>query len=90
MNEKELDKLSEYHKLIDKYDRKICKNIVKRIRTVRLIRKYKNENKMEIVDKNREKIVFDKVINLVKGRVNPKVMKKIYKIILKATINEEK
>jgi len=90
MNEKELDKLSEYRELIDKYDRKICKNIVKRIRTVRLIGKYKKENKMKIIDRNREKIVYDKVISLVKGQVNPKVIKKIYKIIIKSAIHEEK
>jgi len=90
MNEKELDKLSEYRELIDKYDRKICKNIVKRIRAVRLIGKYKKENKMKIVDKNREKIVYDKVIGLVKGQVSSSVIKKIYKIIIKACIHEEK
>jgi len=64
--------------------------MVKRIRVVRLVGKYKKENNMKIVDKNREKAVYDKVIGLVKGQVNPKVMKKIYKIIIKAAINEEK
>jgi len=90
MNESNLTRLAEYRSLLGKYEHKICKNVSRFIRMYNLIEKYKNENNISKTYKEQEKSIYKNVLEMSSGKVNPKLVIKIFKLIIKQAKHEKK
>ncbi|MBT4135581.1 chorismate mutase [archaeon] len=61
-----IDDLNEFRKEIDEIDSEILKLLGRRHRVVKKVKKYKKENNIEVVDLNREKIIFERLKKIAK------------------------
>ncbi|MDR3249871.1 MAG: chorismate mutase [Mycoplasmataceae bacterium] len=77
-----MDKIKKYRFLIDKCDKKICKNLIKRFQIVKLIGEYKKANHIQVLDNRRENLVKQKVRQLVKNSMPKNSIEKIYQCIM--------
>jgi len=55
------DELKEFRKKIDEIDNKILELLSERIEVVKRVKKYKQKKNLPITDRNREKIIFEKL-----------------------------
>ena len=78
-------KLERLRKEIDLVDRNISGLICKRLSIASQIRKVKKANQIKIEDKNRERIVINKVKKAVKSTKQKRAISNIYKEIIKQT-----
>jgi len=78
---KEILKIDNLRKEVDKIDNIIVKNLLKRLSIVQKIGKLKKNNKLNVVDKKREDIVIKKIQN--KAKKFKKEITDIYKSIIK-------
>ena len=87
INKKKLQKL---RKSLDKLDNLFIKLVKKRTSLVKEVLKLK-ENKNQIVDKKRIKIILKKIkIKSINNNIDPKVSKRIWKNMIHAFINYER
>ncbi|MDR0423073.1 MAG: chorismate mutase [Rickettsiales bacterium] len=78
--------LDELRKKIDVCDKKIVEALVERFEIVGKIGEYKKQNNIPIVNKDREKIVIDKVKSLSENRIPDVVIEKIYAAIISSAV----
>lgn len=86
------NKLLNYRKTIDSIDDKILDLLVMRFSTIESIGKYKKENNIAVVDKNRINQILSKTEKIAQSSgFDPKIFKNIYLTIIRsACIMEEK
>ena len=85
------NKLEEYRRQIDKIDEEIIKLLAKRFETVTKIGRFKKENNLSIIDKDRFQKVLDKVKNIAsKHRISVSFIQDMYNLIHKYSCELEK
>ncbi len=57
-------KLQQERSKIDEIDQEIIKLLDRRIKSVKEIGKYKRDNAIPILDESREKLIFEKIMNM--------------------------
>lgn len=82
--------LDELRMRIDKADEKLIKALEERLETVLEIGRYKKENNIPIIDKEREEIVLEKAILRVKNKDFGDEITKIFSNIIKVCEDMQK
>lgn len=85
-----MDKLDNYRKEIDEIDEEIVNLFEKRMETVLKVAKYKKENKMEVLQSDREKIVLNKAISNLKDKKYTDDVIELFKLLMKLSKNSQK
>lgn len=81
--------MEELRKEIDECDKTIVNALIKRFEVVKKIGEYKKKNNLPIVDKSREKKVYEKIENLSSGKISFEILKNIYSVIIQSAVNLE-
>jgi monofunctional chorismate mutase len=81
--------MENFRKEIDECDRKLVNALIERFKVVKKIGDYKKANNLPIVDKEREKKVYEKVRNLAGNDINPDIIENIYRTIIASAVNLE-
>ncbi|MDD2840213.1 MAG: chorismate mutase [Rickettsiales bacterium] len=78
--------MEELREKINECDKKIIEALIERFKVAKEIGKYKKANGLPVVDKVREKLVYEKVIKLSEGRIPADRIEKIYKAIIESAV----
>jgi chorismate mutase len=78
-----MTKLDLYRKQINKIDKKIVKDLIKRYDIVKNIDIYKKQNNIPVTNTNREQIVLDAVRSMAIKNLTPDMAEAIFKEIIK-------
>jgi chorismate mutase len=78
-------KIIKLRKQIDKADKIISKQLIKRFKVVKQIGLIKKKNKIKVLDKKREQLVKQKVRGYVNKKLPKKSIENIYETIMKET-----
>ncbi len=82
--------MEELREKIDSCDKIIVTALVERFKAVKKIGEYKKQNNLPIIDKEREKKVYEKIERLSNGEINFDILKKIYSVIIQSAVELEK
>jgi chorismate mutase len=82
--------MEELRKKIDICDKKIENALIERFEIVGEIGKYKKQNNLPIVNKDREKIVFEKIKKVTNNKIPDDLIVDIYKTIISCAVKLEK
>jgi chorismate mutase len=81
--------MEEMRKEINYCDEQIIKFLIKRFNIVKKIGDFKKKNNLPIVDKDREKIVYDRVKMLANGEIPDDFIENIYNLIIASAVKIE-
>ena len=70
--------MEQYREIIDNLDNQIMELLIDRLLVVKDIGEFKKKNNIPVLDKKREKIIFDKIDEKFKNADNKNFLKKIY------------
>ncbi|MBD3252952.1 chorismate mutase [Candidatus Pacearchaeota archaeon] len=86
-----MDDLDRYRRDLDKIDKGLLELLLQRQNIAKKIGNYKKKNKLRVVDKKREKIVFEKINSYCQEHgLNKNFCKSIFKKIIKNSRNVQK
>ncbi|GAA5347899.1 chorismate mutase [Streptococcus uberis] len=75
---------------IDKIDQELVQLLEKRLELVSLVADYKKNNKLDVLDRNREEVVLEKVASTVKNKKLENAIKLTYQGIMASSRHYQK
>ncbi len=81
--------MEELREKIDSCDKVIVAALIERFKAVKKIGEYKKQNNLPIIDKEREKKVYEKIERLSNGEIDFDILKKIYSVIIQSAVDLE-
>ncbi len=74
--------LKKYRKEIDKIDNNLARSLLNRVKVVKKVGDFKKKHKIEIINKNREKEILQKVQNKAKSKKEKDYLNNIFMEII--------